>query len=164
MTESLQLQTIRLTVNGIPQTVVVHPMKRLLDVLREDLTLTGTKEGCGEGECGACSVMMDGMLILACMIPACQADGKEIQTIEGLTPDGSLHAMQQAFCEHGGTQCGICTPGVIMAAAYYSEHPEEAEDIKEALAGNQCRCTGYIGILESAKAVLKNEDERRKAE
>jgi carbon-monoxide dehydrogenase small subunit len=127
-------------------------MKRLLDVLREDLALTGTKEGCGEGECGACTAIMDGMLVLTCMVPICQAEGKHLTTIEGLAADGKLHPLQQAFHEKGGAQCGICTPGMIIAAAYFLEHPDEAEDLGEALAGNQCRCTGYTRIFESVKA------------
>jgi aerobic carbon-monoxide dehydrogenase small subunit len=132
----------------------IQPMKRLLDVLREDLSLTGTKEGCGEGECGACAVIMDGLLVLSCMTPICQALGKEITTIEGLAAGGKLHPMQEAFQEHGGAQCGICTPGMIVAAVYYRDHPDEADDLREALAGNLCRCTGYTRILESIKAAL----------
>ena len=143
---------ISLTVNGKNYQVTPPPMKRLLDVLREDLAWTGTKEGCGEGECGACTAIMDGVLVLACMVPICQAAGKHVTTIEGLAADGKLHRLQQAFLEKGGAQCGICTPGMIIAAAYYLEHPDEAEDIGEALAGNQCRCTGYTRIFESVKA------------
>ena len=146
------LQEILLTVNGQGRSVTVHPMKRLLDVLREDLALPGTKEGCGEGECGACTVIMNGLLVCSCMVPICQAGGKEIIAIEGLARDRHLHVVQQAFCEHGGSQCGICTPGMIVAAAYYLEHPGEAADLREALAGNQCRCTGYSSILKSVKA------------
>jgi aerobic carbon-monoxide dehydrogenase small subunit len=129
-------------------------MKRLLDVLREDLRLTGTKEGCGEGECGACTAIMEGLPILTCMVPACQARERNIITIEGLARAGELHAMQRAFYEMGGAQCGICTPGMIVAAAYYLDHPGEAEDVREALAGNQCRCTGYTRIFESVTAAL----------
>ncbi len=154
MIETVKSQTITLTVNGNSCTVHVHPMKRLLDVLREDLKLTGTKEGCGEGECGACTAIMNGVLISTCLVPACQAAGKEIVTIEGLAGQGGLHPMQQAFCEHGGSQCGICTPGMIVAAAYYAENPGEAANLQEALAGNQCRCTGYVRIFESIKAAL----------
>ena len=138
--------------NGMRHTITVPSMKRLLDVLREDLGLTGTKEGCGEGECGACTVLLDGLLVLACMVPICQVQNKSVKTIEGLSGDGSLHKVQQAFYENGGAQCGICTPGMVVAAAYYLQHPDEAEDIREALAGNQCRCTGYMKILESVKA------------
>src|SRR5438477_8242506 len=99
-------------------------MTRLLDVLRESVALTGTKEGCGEGECGACTVLMDGLLVLSCMVPICQVEGKRVTTIEGLAASGRLHPVQQAFYENGGAQCGICTPGMIVAAAYYLEHPE----------------------------------------
>lgn len=154
MMERIREQTISLTVNGTEHSVTTHPMKRLLDVLREDFRLTGTKEGCGEGECGACTAIMDGLPVLTCMVPVCQARERTITTIEGLAPVGELHAMQQAFYEMGGAQCGICTPGMIVAAAYYLEHPGEAEDVREALAGNQCRCTGYTRIFESVTAAL----------
>ena len=143
---------MRFTLNGAEVEVGAHPMARLLDVLRLDLGLTGTKEGCGEGECGACTVLLDGLLVLACMVPICQVQNKSVTTIEGLSGDGSLHKVQQAFYENGGAQCGICTPGMIVAAAYYLQHPDEAEDMREALAGNQCRCTGYMKIFESVKA------------
>ncbi len=152
MIEALENQTITFLVNGRKHTVTTHPMRRVLDVLRDDLGLTGTKEGCGEGECGACAVIMDGLLILACMTPICQAQGKSITTVEGLAAEGGMHPLQQAFCEHGGAQCGICTPGMLIAGAYYSDHPGEADDLREALAGNQCRCTGYTRIFESVNA------------
>ena len=145
------MMPVSFTVNGQSRELNLPPMKRLLDVLREDLSLTGTKEGCGEGECGACAVIMDGLLVLSCMVPVCQAQGKQITTIEGLEVAGKLHPMQQAFHENGGAQCGICTPGMIVAAVYYLDHADEAEDIREALAGNICRCTGYTRILESIK-------------
>jgi carbon-monoxide dehydrogenase small subunit len=143
------MMQVSFTVNGQKRELSVAPMKRLLDVLREDLSLSGTKEGCGEGECGACAVIMDGLLVLSCMVPVCQVQGKQITTIEGLEVAGKLHPMQQAFYENGGAQCGICTPGMIVAAVYYRDHADEAEDIREALAGNICRCTGYTRILES---------------
>lgn len=155
MSQAVREQTIRFAVNGKRQKVTVHPMKRLLDVLREDLGLSGTKEGCGEGECGACTAIMGDLLVQTCMVPICQAAGKSIITIEGLAENGTLHPLQQAFCEHGGSQCGICTPGMIVAAAYYLEHPGEAESMREALAGNQCRCTGYTRIFESVRAALE---------
>jgi carbon-monoxide dehydrogenase small subunit len=136
-------------VNGKACNVTAPPMKRLLDVLREDLALTGTKEGCGEGECGACTVIMDGVLVLSCMVPFCQAQRKSITTIEGIR-----HPVQESFQEHGGAQCGICTPGMIVAAVYYLDHPEDAEDMREALAGNLCRCTGYTKIFESIADAL----------
>ncbi|MFO0573304.1 MAG: (2Fe-2S)-binding protein [Polyangia bacterium] len=141
-----------LRVNGRETTVDVHPMARLLDVLREDLRLCGTKEGCGEGECGACAVMLDGKLVCSCLVPALQAQGREIKTIEGVAAsDGTLDRVQQAFIECGGAQCGICTPGMILAAeALLCERPEPTQlEIREALAGNLCRCTGYTKIFES---------------
>jgi carbon-monoxide dehydrogenase small subunit len=146
------VRTFSLTVNNEERQITVPPMKRLLDVLREDLKLPGTKEGCGEGECGACTVIMDGLLALSCMVPVCQAQGKQVTTIEGLAANGELHPVQKAFYENGGAQCGICTPGMILAAVYYLQHPDEAEDMREALSGNQCRCTGYTRIFESLKA------------
>jgi carbon-monoxide dehydrogenase small subunit len=142
---------IVLSVNGDERAVNVPPMTRLLDVLREDLRLTGTKEGCGEGECGACSVLIDGELVNSCLVPVGQVAGARITTIEGIARDGKLHAMQQAFLEHGGAQCGICTPGMILAAITLLErhpHPNE-EQIRGGLAGNLCRCTGYMRIFES---------------
>ncbi len=146
------MMRVSLTVNGKDHEVVAQPMKRLLDVLRDDLALTGVKEGCGEGECGACTVVMDGLLVLSCLVPICQVEGKHVTTIEGLAASGHLHTVQKAFLENGGAQCGICTPGMILSAAYYLDHPDEAQDIREALAGNQCRCTGYTRIFESIKA------------
>jgi carbon-monoxide dehydrogenase small subunit len=143
--------TIRMTVNGQSCSVQAPPMKRLLDVLREDLHLTGTKEGCGEGECGSCSVRMNGELVNSCLIPVLQAEGASIQTVEGLATNGTLHPLQQAFLACGGAQCGICTPGMLMAAAQLIEnnpHPSMAE-IREGLAGNLCRCTGFMRIFES---------------
>src|SRR5262245_58777437 len=151
------MMQLSITVNGRKHELAAPPMKRLLDVLRENLGLTGTKEGCGEGECGACAVMMDGLLVLSCMVPICQAEGKDITTIEGVAYDGTLHPLQQAFHESGGAQCGMCTPGMILAALYYLNNPNEAEGLKEALAGNQCRCTGYTRIFESVEAVRANE-------
>ena len=151
------MMQVSFVVNGKNQTLSAAPMKRLLDVLREDLGLTGTKEGCGEGECGACAVIMDGLLVLSCMVPLCQIQGKSITTIEGLADDANLHPLQHAFHENGGAQCGMCTPGMILAALYYLNNPDEAEDLREALAGNQCRCTGYTRIFKSVEAVAKNE-------
>jgi aerobic carbon-monoxide dehydrogenase small subunit len=145
------LVEIRCTVNGTERTLSVHPMARLLDVLREDLRLTGTKEGCGEGECGACSVMIDGELANSCLVPVLQIDGARITTIEGLASDHQLTAIQRAFLERGGAQCGICTPGMILAAASLLErHPQPTmEQIREGLAGNLCRCTGYMRIFDA---------------
>jgi carbon-monoxide dehydrogenase small subunit len=129
-------------------------MKRLLDVLREDLKLTGTKEGCGEGECGSCSVRMNGELVNSCLVPVLQAEGANIQTVEGLASGGALSPLQQAFLECGGAQCGICTPGMLMAATQLlaiNPHPSMAE-IREGMAGNLCRCTGFTRIFESVVA------------
>src|ERR1700729_260794 len=145
-------------VNGAAVTCDAYPMARLLDVLREELKLTGTKEGCGEGECGACSVEMDGALVNSCLVPVLQAQGVKIRTIEGVAPGGgALHAVQEAFLTYGGAQCGICTPGMILAAVNLLErnpHPSEAE-IREGLAGNLCRCTGYTKIFESVLAACR---------
>jgi carbon-monoxide dehydrogenase small subunit len=143
--------TVRCTVNGETKTLHVYPMERLLDVLREQLRLTGTKEGCGEGECGACSVMIDGQIVNSCLVPVAQVEGAAIQTIEGIATDDQLHAVQQAFIECGGAQCGICTPGMVLAAVDLlakNSHPSESE-IRNGLAGNLCRCTGYVKIFES---------------
>jgi len=146
--------TIQFTVNGEKCTVQTPPMKRLLDVLREDLHLTGAKEGCGEGECGSCSVRMNGELVNSCLVPVLQAEGATIQTVEGLALDGNLNPLQQAFLNCGGAQCGICTPGMLMAAAQLlsiNPHPTIGE-IREGLAGNLCRCTGFMRIFESVLA------------
>jgi carbon-monoxide dehydrogenase small subunit len=141
-------------VNGIGRTLRTPPMARLLDVLREELRLTGVKEGCGEGECGACSVIIDGELANSCLVPILQVEGARITTIEGVASDGQLHPMQRAFLECGGTQCGICTPGMILAAISLLErHPQPTDDqIREGLAGNLCRCTGYMRIFEAVRA------------
>jgi aerobic carbon-monoxide dehydrogenase small subunit len=155
-TESVNKLDVNCTVNGRAVTLGVYPMARLLDVLREGLRLTGTKEGCGEGECGACSVLLDGELVNSCLIPAAQAEGAEIKTIEGVADGARLHAVQQAFLEAGGAQCGICTPGMVLAAVRLLEqNPRPTpDDIREGLAGNLCRCTGYTKIFESViKAV-----------
>jgi len=142
---------IRVTVNGITSEISVPPMKRLLDVLREDLRLTGAKEGCGEGECGSCTVRMNGELVNSCLVPVLQAAGADIQTVEGLARDGELHPLQQAFLACGGAQCGICTPGMLMAATHLLEHNPHPtmQQIREGLSGNLCRCTGFIRIFES---------------
>ena len=143
--------TIRFTVNGKGVVVETLPMKRLLDVLREDLHLTGTKEGCGEGECGSCSVRMNGELVNSCLVPVLQAEGACVQTVEGLSINGELHPLQKAFLQCGGAQCGICTPGMLMAATQLlaiNPHPGMPE-IREGLAGNLCRCTGFTRIFES---------------
>jgi carbon-monoxide dehydrogenase small subunit len=150
--------SFRLTVNGEPLEVAAPGMRRLLDVLREDLGLTGTKEGCGEGECGACSVILDGHVVDSCLVPVCQADGSAVRTVEGLTdgPAGDLSPLQRAFLETGGAQCGICTPGMLMAAQAYLEAGGDAEEehIREAIAGNLCRCTGYTKIVEAIELAV----------
>ena len=140
-------------VNGERKTVEAFPMRRLLDVLREDLGLTGTKEGCGEGECGACSVIIDEQLVNSCLVPIAQVEGARIRTIEGLAKNGDLHPVQQAFVNFGGAQCGICTPGMIMASVdLLSRHPQPTrEQIREGLSGNLCRCTGYMRIFEAVE-------------
>jgi carbon-monoxide dehydrogenase small subunit len=142
---------IALVVNGKAVTVRAFAMERLLDVLRVQIGLTGTKEGCGEGECGSCSVLVDGVLVNSCLIPVLQASGSEITTIEGLATDKRLHALQQAFLDFGGAQCGICTPGMILAAAHLlNKIPQPTSaDIREGLSGNLCRCTGYMQIFEA---------------
>jgi aerobic carbon-monoxide dehydrogenase small subunit len=142
---------MRFKVNGVDHSIDAPPMSRLLDVLREDLRLTGVKEGCGEGECGACSVLIDGELVNSCLVPTLQSEGASITTIEGVASGDKLHAVQQAFLEHGGAQCGICTPGMILAAISLLEHHPDPtlEQIKEGLAGNLCRCTGYMRIFEA---------------
>jgi aerobic carbon-monoxide dehydrogenase small subunit len=142
---------ISFTVNGERRTVRAYPMARLLDVLRLELGLTGAKEGCGEGECGSCSVLMDGMLVNSCLVPVLQAEGSSIVTIEGLATGEALHVLQEAFLECGGAQCGICTPGMILASAQLlKENPDPSTDeIREGLSGNLCRCTGYCQIVEA---------------
>jgi carbon-monoxide dehydrogenase small subunit len=142
---------ITLVVNGKQVTVHAFAMERLLDVLRLQVGLTGTKEGCGEGECGSCSVLLDGVLVNSCLIPVLQASGTHVTTIEGLAIDKRLHTLQQAFLDCGGAQCGICTPGMILAAVHLlskNPHPNNA-DIREGLSGNLCRCTGYTQIFEA---------------
>lgn len=150
--------TYRLTVNGVAVETGAPGMRRLLDVLREDLGLTGTKEGCGEGECGACTVLVDGEVVDSCLVPVCQVDGRTIETVEGLAggarpaaPGPHLGPLQRAFLETGGAQCGICTPGMLMAGSAFLASGLAATDaaIREAIAGNLCRCTGYTKIVEA---------------
>ncbi len=156
---------INMTVNGVAREVHAPPMKRLIDVLREDLHLTGTKEGCGEGECGSCSVRMNGELVNSCLVPVLQACGGCVETVEGLASHGELHPLQQAFLACGGAQCGICTPGMLMAASDLLErnpHPTLVE-IREGLSGNLCRCTGFIRIFESVIAAASRMESDRHA-
>ena len=139
------------TVNGETKKVLAYPMERLLDVLRNELELTGTKEGCGEGECGSCSVLLDEMLVNSCLVPMGQARGVSIVTIEGISTHALMNPVREAFLECGGAQCGICTPGMILAAVHLLEKNPEPDlaDIREGLAGNLCRCTGYMQIFEA---------------
>jgi len=158
------MTTFGLTVNGTPAEVDVPGMRRLLDVLREELALTGTKEGCGEGECGACTVLVDGAPVDSCLVPICQVAGTEIRTVEGLAAPASssdpgdpisLDPLQVAFLQTGGAQCGICTPGMLMAARAYLDAGggPDADAIREAIAGNLCRCTGYTKIVDAISLV-----------
>ena len=154
-------------VNGAPVTVEVAPTDRLIDVLRGPLGLTGTKEGCGNGECGACTVIIDGRAINACLYPALEAEGREIITIEGLmAPGGRLSPVQRAFVETTGVQCGFCTPGMVMSAtALLAENPlPDSAEIRQALKGNLCRCTGYVQILESVRVAATLADSTRQGE
>jgi carbon-monoxide dehydrogenase small subunit len=150
---------IALVVNGNAVTVRAFAMERLLDVLRIQVGLTGTKEGCGEGECGSCAVLLDGVLVNSCLIPVLQASGAHITTIEGLATDKHLHALQQAFLDFGGAQCGICTPGMILAAVHLlNKIPQPTSaDIREGLSGNLCRCTGYMQIFEAVADAARRE-------
>jgi len=142
------------TINGKKRRLDVPPMTRLLDVLRETCGLTGTKEGCGEGECGACTVLVDGAAVDSCLVPVAQVEGRKVVTIEGAAAaKRNARALQNAFVEHGGAQCGICTPGMIMAACTLAAGCSR-DDIKTALAGNLCRCTGYVSIFNSVEAAL----------
>jgi len=153
---------IVLTVNGIQQKLAVSPEERLLDVLRDRLGLVGTKEGCGSGDCGACTVLMDGRPVTSCMVLAAAADGADILTIEGLEKNGELHPLQKAFIEEGAVQCGFCTPGMILSSlALLQENPDpDDEAIKRAIAGNLCRCTGYARIF----AAIKTAAERMRSD
>ena len=155
---------IRFTVNGTPAEVTANGGRRLLDVLREDLGLTGTKEGCGEGECGACTVLLDGRAVNACLFPALEASERSVTTIEGLQgAGGKLSLIQQAFVDHGAIQCGFCSPGMILSAqALLDRNPSPSDhEIREALAGNLCRCTGYVQIAEAVKAAARMIGEQR---
>ena len=142
--------------NGEARSLDVHPFARLLDVLREDLHLTGTKEGCGEGECGACTILLNGQVVNSCLVPAVQAQGAEVITVEGLAQGGELSPLQAAFVAHNGAQCGFCTPGMLVAATdllHRCPNPTE-DEIRDGLAGNLCRCTGYSKILDSVQTVV----------
>ena len=156
---ALGTKHIRVTVNGDLYEREISPRRSLLDFLRLELNLTGTKEGCGEGECGACSVVLGGKLVDSCLILAVEADGQKVQTIEGVASGGEIQPLQAAFAEHGAAQCGFCTPGMIMAGKYFLDHhssptPEQA---LEAISGNLCRCTGYRSIVEAMMAAAKED-------
>lgn len=156
------LITLSLQVNGAARTLDVHPFARLLDVLREDLRLTGTKEGCGEGECGACSVLLNGRVVNSCLVPAVQVQGAEVVTVEGLAAGEELSGMQSAFLTHNGAQCGFCTPGMLVSATdllHRCPKPTDGE-IQEGLAGNLCRCTGYAKILDAVHAAAEGDGGR----
>ena len=160
MTDSRQGRAraeISFSVNGEPKTVHAYPMERLLDVLRQQLQLSGTKEGCGEGECGSCAVLMDGILVNSCLVPVLQAAGSSVITIEGLAAGETLHVLQEAFLECGGAQCGICTPGMILAAVHLLNGTPEptTEEIREGLSGNLCRCTGYSQIIDAVSEAAR---------
>lgn len=150
-------QLITLTVNGEPYEVAIHPHRTLLEVLREEVMLTGSKEGCGMGACGACTVLVDGEVVLACLTLALSVEGKDIRTVEGLAEGEKISSLQKAFVEHGAIQCGFCTPGMLMSAtALLSKHPHSDKDeIKKAISGNLCRCTGYVKIIEAISAVAQ---------
>jgi carbon-monoxide dehydrogenase small subunit len=162
MPEATRKIRVQCVINGRAAVFETYPMARLLDVLREQAGLTGTKEGCGEGECGACSIEMDGALVNSCLVPALQAQGAKIRTIEGVVDDARLHSVQQAFLMHGGAQCGICTPGMILAAVNLlvrNPRPSETE-IREGLSGNLCRCTGYTKIFASVVEACRDAEKR----
>ncbi|HKS29947.1 MAG TPA: (2Fe-2S)-binding protein [Pyrinomonadaceae bacterium] len=154
---------VRCTVNGREAELKGYAMSRLLDVLREELRLTGTKEGCGEGECGACSVFINGRLVNSCLVPLVQVEGASVMTIEGVATGEQLNAIQEAFIETGGAQCGICTPGMVMAAVHLLERTAEPleSDIRAGLAGNLCRCTGYMKIFEAVVRACRNSGVKR---
>lgn len=165
MFETVKRIGIACMVNGEPRRVQAFPMARLLDVLREEMHLTGTKEGCGEGECGACAVLMNGAIVNSCLVPAIDADGTDIRTIEGIARGDQLNAVQEAFLECGGSQCGICTPGMIIASmALFERHPHPTDaEIREGMAGNLCRCTGYQKIFAAVVRACETTNGRRPA-
>ncbi len=156
-------QLLRMNVNVQAVELAVEPYRTLLDVLRDDLELTGTKKGCDRGDCGACTVLLDGKPVTSCMMLAVQADGRRVMTIEGLRTDGKLHPLQQAFVDYGAVQCGFCTPGMLLAAVALLEenpHPTEAQ-VRGAIAGNLCRCTGYAKIVDAVLSVSERDEVTR---
>jgi carbon-monoxide dehydrogenase small subunit len=155
--EDMEMKEIKFVLNGKPQEMSVPPWRTLLEMIRDDLKLTGTKEGCGQGECGSCTVIMGGQTVNSCLVPALEAEGQEITTIEGLCEGDTLHPIQEAFVEHSGMQCGFCTPGMILSAKHLLDRnpsPSDSE-IREGIAGNFCRCTGYTKIIESISAAAQ---------
>ena len=156
---AVRSKKVRVTVNGEIYEREVPPAKSLLDFLRMDLNLTGTKEGCGEGECGACSVILGGRLVDACLILAVEADGQKVQTVEGISSRGDLHPLQKAFAAKGAAQCGYCTPGMLMAAKYLLDRnaAPSAEDVRQAISGNLCRCTGYSSIVDAILSAAREQ-------
>jgi carbon-monoxide dehydrogenase small subunit len=155
--EDMEMKEIKFVLNGKPQEMSVPPWRTLLEMIRDDLKLTGTKEGCGQGECGSCTVIMGGRTVNSCLVPALEADGQEVTTIEGLCEGDRLHPIQEAFVEQSGMQCGFCTPGMILSAKYLLDRnpsPSDSE-IREGIAGNFCRCTGYTKIIESISAAAQ---------
>jgi len=152
-------QAVSFTVNGLTREVLVEPKSTLLEVIREDLGLTGAKEGCGKGECGACTVIIDGDAVPSCLVLAAGVQGKNITTIEGIMMDGRLHPLQEAFVRYHASQCGFCTPGMILTAkAYLDKHPSPSKvEIRDVMMGNLCRCTGYEKIIEAIMAVVNGE-------
>ena len=154
---------LRFTVNGDPHEILVEPRQTLLEVLRDELGLTGTKEGCGNGNCGSCTVLLDGVSVDSCLVFGVEAEGKEVQTVEGLAKDGTLHPLQQAFIEHGGMQCGFCTPGILISAKHLlDQNPNPTEyEIRLGISGNLCRCTGYDKIVRAIQAVAHVQEAKR---
>jgi aerobic carbon-monoxide dehydrogenase small subunit len=163
MPEAERKIRVQCTLNGRATTLEAYPMARLLDVLREQAGLTGTKEGCGEGECGACAVLLNGVIVNSCLVPAIEADGTDIRTIEGIARCDQLSSVQEAFLECGGAQCGICTPGMVIASvALLARHPHPSDaEIREGLAGNLCRCTGYQKIFAAVVRACESTAEKR---
>jgi carbon-monoxide dehydrogenase small subunit len=157
--EKMTMQTLVMMLNGEEVTVQVKPSALLVEVLRDQLELTGTKVACGEGECGACTVLLDGKPVNSCLVPALKVQGREVLTVEGLAPLGELHPLQKAFVEHGAVQCGYCTPGMLMSAKALLDHnPSPSEDeIRLAISGNLCRCTGYAKIVEAIQAASQGD-------
>ena len=157
----MEKQIIKLTVNGTEHQIAVYPNAMLMSVLRDELGLTGAKEGCQDGSCGTCTVLVDGKAVRSCLLLAMEAEGKEIVTIEGLAHGQELHPIQQSFVDHGAIQCGFCSPGMILTAkALLDENPHLTEqEVREAISGNLCRCTGYVNIVAAVMAVARGQEQ-----